>query len=95
MTVGIRDAKRSGLFDTEKLRFAGEPEPAREIQKIDLSSGWSEKHHPTNQEDLAAIDRVYSEGWAYLKLEPGRIIEAPQNYQITELGIDDLKIFKE
>lgn len=46
---------------------------------------------PTNPQDLAAIDRVYSEGWAYLKLEPGQIIEAPQNYQITELGIERFK----
>ncbi len=43
---------------------------------------------PTNPQDLAAIDRVYAEGWAYLKLEPGQIIEAPQNYQIAELGIE-------
>ena len=46
---------------------------------------------PTNPQDLAAIDRVYSEGWAYLKPEPGQIIEAPQNYQITELGIERFK----
>ncbi len=46
---------------------------------------------PTNPQDLAAIDRVYSEGWAYLKLEAGQIIVAPQNYQVTELGIERFK----
>ena len=46
---------------------------------------------PTNPQDLAAIDRVHSEGWAYLKLESGQVIEAPQNYQISELGIERFK----
>ncbi len=46
---------------------------------------------PTNQDDLNAIDRVYSEGWAYLTVQPGQIITSPQNYTIPSLGIERFK----
>jgi len=43
---------------------------------------------PENPQDLAAIERVYAEGWAYLTLDPGQIVQSPQNYLVQPLGIE-------
>lgn len=42
---------------------------------------------PENSQDLAAIDRIYSEGWAYLTVPSDKIIVNPSNYVIQSLGI--------